>query len=65
MAGLLAKFRIDYSHLKLLSDITKKPEEKTVKFFEDIIKEFTANDDNEENGKWSTQLIYFYSHSYK
>lgn len=65
MAGLLAKFRIDYSHLKLLSDITKKPEEKTVQFFEDIIKEFTANDDNEENGKWSTQLTYFYSHSYK
>lgn len=52
MAGLLAKFRIDYSHLKLLSDITKKPEDHTIKFFEDIIKEFTVNDDNDENGKF-------------
>lgn len=50
MAGLLAKFRIDYSHLKLLGDVTKKPEDKTVKFFEDIIKEFTAKDENDENG---------------
>ncbi|XP_063708088.1 bumetanide-sensitive sodium-(potassium)-chloride cotransporter isoform X2 [Culicoides brevitarsis] len=50
MAGLLAKFRIDYSHLKLLPDITKKPEDKTIKFFEDILKEFKdTNDETDEN----------------
>lgn len=58
MAGLLAKFRIDYSHLKLLPDITKKPEDKTVKFFEDIIKEFKdVNDDNDENGKIKKNIL--------
>lgn len=49
MASLLSKFRIDYSDLILLPDITKKPEESTVKFFEDLIKDFvTTSDDGDE-----------------
>jgi solute carrier family 12 sodium/potassium/chloride transporter 2 len=48
MASLLAKFRIDYSDLELLPDITKKPEESTVQFFDSLIKEFIATSDNDE-----------------
>lgn len=48
MAGLLAKFRIDYSVLKLLPDITKKANDSTYKFFDDLIKDFKVND--EEDG---------------
>lgn len=50
MASLLAKFRIDYSDLKLLPDITKKPEESTMKFFEELIKDFKSTNDDDEDG---------------
>lgn len=50
MASLLAKFRIDYSDLKLLPDITKKPQEDTVKFFENLIKDFKSDGADEEEG---------------
>ncbi|XP_037030333.1 bumetanide-sensitive sodium-(potassium)-chloride cotransporter isoform X2 [Bradysia coprophila] len=46
MASLLAKFRIDYSDLQLISDITKKPQESTVRFFKEMIKEFMQPDDD-------------------
>ncbi|GAB0099647.1 bumetanide-sensitive sodium-(potassium)-chloride cotransporter [Sergentomyia squamirostris] len=42
MASLLAKFRIDYSDLRLLPDITKKPQEETIKFFNDLLEEYRA-----------------------
>lgn len=45
MAGLLAKFRIEYSALKLLPDITKKPSDSTYKFFDDLVKEFKENEE--------------------
>lgn len=46
MASLLAKFRIDYSDLQLLPDITKKPQETTVHFFQDLIKNHIKTDSN-------------------
>lgn len=46
MASLLAKFRIDYSDLQLLPDITKKPQETTVQFFQDLIKNHVKSDFN-------------------
>lgn len=51
MASLLSKFRIDYSDLILLPDITKKPEESTVKFFNDLIKDFVTKTDDDEKSK--------------
>lgn len=51
MASLLSKFRIDYSDLILLPDITKKPEESTVKFFNDLIKDFVATTDDGDESK--------------
>ncbi|EDS44144.1 conserved hypothetical protein [Culex quinquefasciatus] len=44
MASLLAKFRIDYSDLKLLPDVTKKPEANTVAYFKNLIKDFNGDE---------------------
>jgi solute carrier family 12 (sodium/potassium/chloride transporter), member 2 len=55
MASLLAKFRIDYSDLKLLPDITKKPEEKTVKFFKDLVKDFVTDNDEGDGGEFGIE----------
>lgn len=49
MASLLAKFRIDYSDLELISDITKKAENSTYQYFKDIISNFTNRDSYDEN----------------
>ncbi|KAE8573766.1 hypothetical protein A483_HHAL011684 [Halyomorpha halys] len=37
MASLLSKFRIDYSDLKVIPDITKKPLDTTVSYFQSLI----------------------------
>lgn len=57
MASLLAKFRIDYSDLRLLPDITKKPEESTVKFFDELIKDFLATSDDDEGSSNFVKMI--------
>lgn len=57
MASLLSKFRIDYSDLILLPDITKKPEESTVKFFNDIIKDFVSTADDGDECKRICSLV--------
>lgn len=44
MASLLAKFRIDYSDLELLTDITKKADNSTYYYFKDLIRNFTSNE---------------------
>lgn len=49
MANLLSKFRIDYSSLTMVQDITEAPQAETKKMFEDIIKKFT--DENVREGK--------------
>ncbi|XP_047532293.1 bumetanide-sensitive sodium-(potassium)-chloride cotransporter [Vanessa atalanta] len=41
MANLLAKFRIDYSSLTMVQDITEPPQPETKKTFEELIKKFT------------------------
>uniref|UniRef100_W8B4Z9 Bumetanide-sensitive sodium-(Potassium)-chloride cotransporter n=2 Tax=Ceratitis capitata TaxID=7213 RepID=W8B4Z9_CERCA len=48
MASLLSKFRIDYSDLTLIPDITKKPQETTTTFFNELIKDFVSSE--KENG---------------
>ncbi|RZC38431.1 bumetanide-sensitive sodium-(potassium)-chloride cotransporter, partial [Asbolus verrucosus] len=40
MASLLAKFRIDYSDLQVVSDITNKPSDSTQQFFDSLIADF-------------------------
>lgn len=41
MATLLAKFRIDYQDLRVIPDITKKPQDTTQSFFNSLIAEFS------------------------
>lgn len=41
MANLLAKFRIDYSSLTMVQDITEAPQPETRKMFDELIKKFT------------------------
>ncbi|XP_067646757.1 bumetanide-sensitive sodium-(potassium)-chloride cotransporter isoform X2 [Eurosta solidaginis] len=48
MASLLSKFRIDYSDLTLIPDITKKPQESSTMFFTELIKDFVSSD--KDNG---------------
>ncbi|KAL0270733.1 UNVERIFIED_CONTAM: hypothetical protein PYX00_008039 [Menopon gallinae] len=50
MASLLAKFRIDYSDLTVIPDITKKPQDKTTQFFELLIRDLKVNDDDNIEG---------------
>jgi solute carrier family 12 sodium/potassium/chloride transporter 2 len=43
MASLLSKFRIDYSDLTIFSDLTKKCQEETMAFYENLVKDFVTN----------------------
>lgn len=57
MASLLAKFRIDYSDLQLISDITKKPQESTMQYFKELIKEFVSPN-TDGSGEISSLIFY-------
>jgi len=54
MASLLSKFRIDYSDLTLIPDITKKPQETSSQFFSELIKDFLVVE--KENGSKATLI---------
>lgn len=46
MASLLSKFRIDYSALKMIPDVNKKPKDSTLAYFDDLIAPFKTTDDS-------------------
>ncbi|XP_017777968.1 PREDICTED: solute carrier family 12 member 2 [Nicrophorus vespilloides] len=48
MASLLAKFRIDYSDLQVVPDITSKPAEQTQQFFDSLIADFRVQTNKED-----------------
>ncbi|XP_075979539.1 sodium chloride cotransporter 69 isoform X2 [Anticarsia gemmatalis] len=50
MASLLSKFRIDYSALKMVADITKRPKDSTLAYFDKLIQPFKCSDDNDTSG---------------
>lgn len=50
MANLLAKFRINYSSL-LMVQISDKPKESTIEFFNNLIADFKTEEEFSENGK--------------
>lgn len=54
MASLLAKFRIDYSDLEIVPDITSKPTEATQQLFESLIADFRKP----ENGNFSRSALH-------
>ena len=59
MASLLSKFRIDYSDLTIFSDLTKKCQEETMVFYENLVKDFVANpnDDAADAEKSNNRLV--------
>lgn len=56
MASLLSKFRIDYSDLQLIPDITKKPQESSTQFFNELMKEFTVSEKENESAN-ATKIL--------
>ncbi|XP_066156411.1 bumetanide-sensitive sodium-(potassium)-chloride cotransporter [Euwallacea fornicatus] len=50
MASLLAKFRIEYSDLQIMPDITKPASEKTRRFFDSLIEDFRSRSESCEDG---------------
>ncbi|XP_059061595.1 bumetanide-sensitive sodium-(potassium)-chloride cotransporter [Achroia grisella] len=55
MANLLSKFRIDYSSLTMVQDITEPPQEDTKRMFDEIIKKFVG--ENEDYCINETELL--------
>lgn len=45
MASLLSKFRIDYSALKVIPDISKSAQESTKSFFDSLVANFQQTED--------------------
>lgn len=61
MANLLGKFRIDYSSLTMVQDITESPQTETKQMFEDLIKKFTEETGGNSYAKTSfTLFMYVY-----
>jgi len=48
MAAMLSKFRIDYSDVIVITDITKKPQQSTREYFNSMTKKFVETDGNTE-----------------
>ena len=57
MAALLAKFRIDYSDVIVVPDITKKAQDATKKEFEALIAPFKDDDAPEGTAIHSAELV--------
>ena len=58
MASLLSKFRIDYSDLKVIPDITRKPLDSTMAYFKSLIQ--PVSDDNINEGIVILLIISFH-----
>ncbi|CAG9565866.1 unnamed protein product [Danaus chrysippus] len=49
MASLLSKFRIDYSSLKMIPDVSRRPRDSTLAYFNKLIEPFTTRDDSDDS----------------
>lgn len=49
MANLLSKFRLEYSSLKMVN-ISDKPSDSTIQFFDSLLEHFKTPVDVKENG---------------
>lgn len=47
----MAKFRIKYTSLKMVDDISLQPKQETQDFFDKVISEFRKNDASDNAGK--------------
>ncbi len=51
MAEIMAKFRIKYTSLTMVDDISVQPRKETQNFFDKIISEFQKNNSTENSGE--------------
>lgn len=57
MAAMLSKFRIDYSDVIVITDITKKPEQSTRDYFNGLTKNFVETETNTEPRITDSELL--------
>jgi len=57
MAAMLSKFRIDYSDVIVITDITKKPQQSTREYFNDLTKNFVETDGTTEARITESELL--------
>lgn len=50
MAEIMAKFRIKYTSLKMVDDISIAPRQDTQNFFDKLISDFQRNDPSDNSG---------------
>jgi hypothetical protein len=62
LAALLSKFRIDYSDVIVIPDITKKAKDETKKEFESLISGFRVGDGDNSGRKFKYNLINIPTH---
>ena len=61
MAAMLSKFRIDFSDVIVITDITKKSSESTRNYFNGLIKNFVKNED----GQGKLSFFFFLYRGYR
>ena len=57
MAAMLSKFRIDYSDVIVITDITKKPADSTRAYFDSITKQFMKNEGGQGNNDFRLEIL--------
>ncbi|KAM3960424.1 sodium chloride cotransporter 69 [Aphomia sociella] len=65
MASLLSKFRIDYSALKMVADITKRPRDSTLAYFDKLIAPFKSEDSTNNMGISEADLMAAQDRTYR
>jgi len=61
MAAMLSKFRIDYSDVIVITDITKKPADSTRAYFDSLTKKFMKNEDDEQGTSYDSAINMLFS----
>lgn len=59
MASLLSKFRIDYSALKVIPDISKPAQASTKQFFDSLITDFQQSADTKDSDEGKNRSCKF------
>ena len=57
MAAMLSKFRIDYSDVIVITDITKKPADSTRAYFDSLTKQFMKNEVGQGNNDFRLEIL--------
>ena len=64
MAAMLSKFRIDYSDVIVITDITKKPQQSTREYFNSMTKKFVETDGNTGTNNFVIVVVSIVLHIY-